>query len=92
MNHEHDKWGLCGLPSLETVEVRNTLSALISAYLSAKGLDLERNVAIGAGFKCVVLELHAPFSREQEIAMEQILARNIPSDHTFQIWREYEAG
>jgi hypothetical protein len=92
MNNQKSNWGQCGLPSQQTIELRNSVAALVSTYLTARGFNSERDFAIGAGFKCVILELYAPLAPEQEIEMKRIFVRTIPLDHTFQIWKEYETG
>ena len=85
MTDNADEWGAYGIPGINTVKVIARVSTIIKQYFTNNGLNIQDHLEVGAGYKCLVIELFRPLSTKVIIDIEQIVKKNIPDDYRFNL-------
>ena len=77
-------WLKYGMAGGQTVDLRNNARLLIRNYIAENKLVPECRVRIDAGFKCLLIELHGPFTPAQRNQIEIVIKECIPPDHSYE--------
>ena len=89
--HNGDHTSPFGQPGVLELGLRMHIGSLIRALLPSGNLDPAKDVDVGAGAKCVVVELFKDPSAVQMQYLQDTCARNTPDGYTTFIIDSYTA-